>query len=43
MAKILVVDDDPVMQMTIQRLLQQAGHAVTVADDGQKAIARFQG
>ena len=42
-AKILVVDDDPVMQMTIQRLLQQAGHAVTVADDGQKAIARFQG
>ncbi|MGJ4948335.1 response regulator [Bradyrhizobium sp. HKCCYLS20291] len=41
MAKILVVDDDPVMQMTIERLLEQGSHAVSVASDGQKALARF--
>jgi len=26
LAKILVVDDDPVMQMTMGRVLEQAGH-----------------
>ncbi|GLH81599.1 response regulator [Bradyrhizobium sp. SSBR45G] len=41
MAKILVVDDDPVMQLTIQRVLEQAGHVVATAGDGQKALARF--
>nr|WP_283814311.1 response regulator [Bradyrhizobium aeschynomenes] len=40
-AKILVVDDDPVMQLTIQRVLEHAGHAVGIAGDGQKALARF--
>jgi CheY-like chemotaxis protein len=40
--KILVVDDDPVMQMTVQRVLEQAGHAVIVAEDGAKGLARFQ-
>ena len=42
MAKILVVDDDPVMQMTVQRVLEQAGHAVVAAEDGAKGLARFQ-
>ena len=28
MAKILVVGDDPVMQMTVGRVLEQAGHVV---------------
>jgi hypothetical protein len=28
LAKILVVDDDPVMQMTVERVLEQSGHAV---------------
>jgi CheY-like chemotaxis protein len=42
LAKILVVDDDPVMQMTVQRVLEQAGHAVVVAEDGAKGLARFQ-
>jgi len=41
-AKLLVVDDDPVMQMTIRALLEQAGHAVAVASDGRKGLARFQ-
>src|SRR5690242_18733574 len=42
LAKILVVDDDPVMQMTVRRVLEQAGHAVVVAEDGAKGLARFQ-
>ncbi|MGY3448813.1 response regulator [Bradyrhizobium sp. USDA 4353] len=41
MAKILVVDDDPVMQLTIQRVLERDGHVVTAAGDGQKALSRF--
>jgi len=42
-AKILVVDDDPVMQMTVRLLLERAGHGVVVADDGRKGLAKFKG
>jgi CheY-like chemotaxis protein len=42
LAKILVVDDDPVMQLTVRRVLEQAGHAVSVAEDGSKGFARSQ-
>ncbi len=42
MAKILVVDDDPAVQMTIRLLLERAGHHVEVAGDGQKGIAAFE-
>ena len=38
-AKILVVDDDPVMQITIRLLLERAGHSVVVAADGYKGLA----
>jgi CheY-like chemotaxis protein len=31
LAKILVADDDPVMQMTVQSMLEQAGRAVALA------------
>jgi len=41
-AKILVVDDDRVMQMTFQHVLAQGGHVLTLADDGRQALARFQ-
>lgn len=41
MAKILVVDDDPAVQMTIRLLLERAGHSVTVAGDGQKGLSAF--
>jgi CheY-like chemotaxis protein len=41
MAKILVVDDDPVMRMTIRLLLERAGHSVVVADDGAKGLGAF--
>ncbi|MBR0962419.1 hypothetical protein JQ566_34275 [Bradyrhizobium japonicum] len=34
MANILIVDDDPAVQITIRLLLERAGHHVTVASDG---------
>jgi CheY-like chemotaxis protein len=39
MAKILVIDDDPVMQMTARVLLEQAGHRVVIAGDGRQGGA----
>jgi CheY-like chemotaxis protein len=42
LAKILVVDDDPAVQMTIRLLLERAGHSVVVAGDGKKGIAAFE-
>ncbi len=42
MAHILVVDDDPAVQMTIQLLLERAGHRVVVAGDGRKGLAAFE-
>jgi CheY-like chemotaxis protein len=37
-ASILVVDDDPVMQMTVRLMLEKAGHSVVVAADGRKGL-----
>ncbi|MGH6678740.1 MAG: response regulator, partial [Bradyrhizobium sp.] len=42
MANILVVDDDPAVQMTIRMLLERAGHSVAVAPDGRKGLAAFE-
>ncbi len=42
MAKILIVDDDSAVQMTIRLLLERAGHNVVVAGDGRKALAVFE-
>ncbi len=42
LAKILVVDDDPAVQMTLRLLLERAGHSVVVAGDGKKGIAAFE-
>jgi CheY-like chemotaxis protein len=41
-AKILVVDDDPAVQLTIRLLLERAGHSVDVAGDGRKGLAKFE-
>ncbi len=41
-AKILIVDDDSAVQMTIRLLLERAGHNVVVAGDGRKALAVFE-
>ncbi|QOZ65433.1 response regulator [Bradyrhizobium arachidis] len=42
MANILIVDDDPAVQITIRLLLERAGHHVTVAGDGRQGLAAFE-
>ncbi|MGL3105412.1 response regulator [Bradyrhizobium sp. BR 1432] len=42
MANILIVDDDPAVQITIRLLLERAGHHVTVAGDGYEGLALFE-
>jgi CheY-like chemotaxis protein len=42
LAKILVVDDDHAVQLTIRLLLERAGHHVEVAGDGHRGLAAFQ-
>jgi CheY-like chemotaxis protein len=39
LARILVVDDDAAVQMTVRLLLERAGHSVVTADDGRKGLA----
>ncbi|MET4292757.1 CheY-like chemotaxis protein [Bradyrhizobium sp. LB8.2] len=41
MANILIVDDDPAVQITIRLLLERAGHHVTLAGEGRKGLALF--
>ncbi|MFM1842524.1 MAG: hypothetical protein RLZZ490_1260 [Cyanobacteriota bacterium] len=40
-ATILVVDDDPFMQMQLKLYLQKEGHQVIVAKNGQEALEQF--
>ena len=42
MAKILIVDDDNAVQLTIRLLLERAGHSVVTASDGRKGLAQFE-
>jgi CheY-like chemotaxis protein len=39
--KILVVDDDPAVQLAIGPVLERAGYSVDVASDGRKGVAKF--
>ena len=39
-ARILVADDEPSMRWLLERVLGQAGHSVTVVEDGAGALAR---
>jgi CheY-like chemotaxis protein len=41
-ANILIVDDDPAVQITIRLLLERAGHHVTAAGDGHSGLALFE-
>jgi CheY-like chemotaxis protein len=41
-ARILVVDDDPVDRMIIESLLTQDGHDLSFAEDGAAGLARYQ-
>jgi two-component system nitrogen regulation response regulator GlnG len=38
-ARILVADDEPALRWLLDRLLRQAGHTVTVVEDGPAALA----
>ena len=42
MANFLIVDDDPAIQATVRIVLERAGHAVVVADDGSTGLAIFE-
>jgi CheY-like chemotaxis protein len=42
LANILILDDDPAVQITIRLLLERAGHHVTVAGDGHNGLALFE-
>ncbi len=41
--RVLVVDDDELIQCTMQALLDMMGHAATVASCGEEALARLEG
>src|SRR5260221_494042 len=43
MAKILLIDDDATVRMTIMHLLEEAGHLVLWAVDGRQGMAVFRG
>ncbi|WGD52855.1 response regulator [Bradyrhizobium sp. CB1650] len=43
MANILIVDDDPAVQIAIRLILERAGHRVTAATDGHMGLALFEG
>ncbi|WP_355659932.1 response regulator transcription factor [Halomonas salifodinae] len=40
MPKVLVVDDEPNIVLSLEFLMQQAGFEVTTAEDGEAALAR---
>lgn len=42
MFQILVIDDDPAVQLVLTRLLKKQGYEVTVASDGEEGLAQAQ-
>jgi signal transduction histidine kinase len=40
--RLLIVDDDPAVRFSLATMLQQAGHQVTTAGDGDTALALFE-
>ncbi|MCE8034467.1 MAG: response regulator [Halomonas sp.] len=42
MAKVLVVDDEPNIVLSLEFLMQQAGFEVTTAEDGEGALAEVE-
>jgi CheY-like chemotaxis protein len=41
MAKILVIDDDPVICGVIQQILEAEGHHVVLASDGEDGLVKY--
>lgn len=42
METILIIDDEPLMRLTLRTALEQAGYAVIEACDGNEGLARFE-
>ena len=42
MAKILVVDDDPIVKEMLKQMLERASHEVTVSENGKEALKILQ-
>jgi phosphoserine phosphatase RsbU/P len=42
MFQILIIDDDPAVQLVLTRLLRRQGYAVTAASDGEEGLAKAQ-
>jgi CheY-like chemotaxis protein len=42
LAKILIVDDDPAIQLTVRLILERAGHQIVAADDGRRGLDQLQ-
>jgi CheY-like chemotaxis protein len=42
LAKILIVDDDDAVRLTVRLLLERAGHQVVAASDGRKGLDQLQ-
>ncbi len=43
MARILLIDDDELVRITLGRSLTDAGHFVTLASDGAEGLKKFDG
>lgn len=41
MARILIVDDDAAVRLTLQKVLEEAGHVAGFAANGEQAIAYY--
>jgi two-component system, chemotaxis family, chemotaxis protein CheY len=41
MAHILVIDDEPLVRLSLRRILERAGHVVSEACDGKEGFERF--
>lgn len=41
MARILIIDDEPMVRVTLRKALQKAGHEVSEADNGQTGLQTF--
>lgn len=40
MARVLIIDDDPIVSLTLARMLEHEGHTPDLADSGQAALER---
>ncbi len=42
MARILIIDDDNALALTVERMLRQEGHEVLIAQDGRVGLKLFE-